>query len=142
MPCHPAGPLTPEHGLQLEALSEQVLASKHVQPKPRTGHGHDKPSHVPEEANRACPHEGEQNVVVLRALVLVHSLHLGGSAKQRVATATGGDDVIDESLLAVVGGQDGNLAGRVFCRVAGEVWTMAVVGKKREGGQESPSSQP
>eukprot|EP00053_Salpingoeca_punica_P019720 m.201633 g.201633 ORF g.201633 m.201633 type:complete len:552 (-) comp17708_c0_seq2:3265-4920(-) len=102
-----------EHGLQLEARLKQRLPAKDVEAQARAGDGDDEAADVADVADVRCADEGEEDVVVLRALVLVDRLDLGREAEERVAAAAGLHNVAQQSLLAVVCGQQGDALGRV-----------------------------
>jgi hypothetical protein len=65
-----------EGGLHLVAVGKQRLAAEDVEAQPGATHGHHQPPHIPEVTHGPAPHQGEQDVVVLLPLVLVHRLHL------------------------------------------------------------------
>lgn len=63
-------------GLQLIAVGKERLAAKDIEAQARATHGHHQPPHIPDVPHRPRPHQGQQDVVVLLPLVLVHCCHL------------------------------------------------------------------
>ena len=63
-------------GPQLIAVGKELCPAKDVQPQASPGHGHHQPAHIPDVPHCPGAHQGEQDVVVLLALVLVHSRYL------------------------------------------------------------------
>ncbi len=64
------------------------------------------------------PHQRQQDVIVLLALVFVDGGDLVGHADEGVVRAAHAANVAQQRLLAVVGRQDGDLVGGIACKKA------------------------
>ena len=92
----------PEGRRQFETVGEERRPSEDVEAEPGARHGHHQTADVAQVADLARPHQRQQDVVVLLALVLVDRVDLGRPAQQRVAGAALLHHVADQRLLAVV----------------------------------------
>ena len=68
---------------------------------------------APQITNGLGAHQGQENVIVLLALILVHGGHFVRQSHQRIIATTFLQHVADEMLLAVIRGQDGDGLGGV-----------------------------
>jgi len=99
--------------LELETVLEQTDPGEDVETQPSSGHGDHQSPDVPQVADIVCPDKREEDVVVLLALVLVHSSNLVRHSYQGVPGTPSDTHVLQQRLLTVVGGEDGDLVGGV-----------------------------
>ena len=105
-----------EGRLQFETVLEEADPGKDVEAEAGAGHGHHQTADIAQVADIVGAHQGEEDVVVLLALVLVHGGNLVGQADERVVGAARAANVAQQRLLTVVGRQDGNLVRGIACK--------------------------
>ena len=81
-----------EGRLELEAVLEEVDPREDVEAEPRPRHGDDEAADVAEVADVVGADEGEEDEVVLLALVLVHRRDLVRGADHGIVGAPAGRD--------------------------------------------------
>ena len=86
-----------ESRLQLETVLEECDAGKDIEAESCPGHGDNQPAHISQVTNVVGPHEGEEDVIILLALVLVHSGNLVRHPYQRVVGTAGVTNIFDQS---------------------------------------------
>ena len=99
--------------LQLEAVLEKCDSGKDIQAEPGSGHGDDQPANIAQVADVVGPHKGEEDEVILLALILVHSGNLVGHPYQRVVGTACITHILDQCFLPIISGEDGNLVSFV-----------------------------
>ena len=70
--------------LQLKAVLEQTDSGEHIETQPRPGHCHHQSPHISQVTYIVGPDQGEEDVVILLTLVLVHCCYLVRHACQPI----------------------------------------------------------
>ena len=61
-----------EGRLQLSAAAEQAHPGQYVEPQPCSRHGHHQTPHISQVTNMLCPHQRQNDEVILLSLVSIH----------------------------------------------------------------------
>jgi len=89
--------------LQFQAVLEQRNASKDVETKTCTTHGHNQTANIAQMTHSLGAHQRDEYVIILLTLILVNGGNLVRPTNERIVAAACIDNVAYKMLLAIVG---------------------------------------